>query len=363
MPYTNDFGAFAIGAGANVETPATWAADSVFAQGFQAGILPSVKLNTPLRQSTSVASMIGAFTALYGPGNVQDNGNIATLRAQFEAAILNYLVANGQAAIGGITLVPLTYYVNASTGSNSNTGLSLGTAFATIQKAIDVASTIRTINTTITINVANGTYSNFVFSNVVGCAINLVGNTGSPSSCIINTGGSGTFACDCINQVYISISGFQINGIGGGIRSKNLSLVTIGNIIFNNTGTQAQIAYCVYSISGSVITANGPLTVNGLSLAAFLVAGQRSTIQVDNQTLTANSASFTLVSGTPGFYAWANGGAITAANVTIAGTVSYGQRLEVDAGGSVYTGAGAAGALTYFPGTIAAYVAPGCYVG
>ena len=99
MSNSNDFQAFAVGSGANVETPSVWDVDSVFSLGFQAGILPSIKLNTALRQSTSIAAMIGAFTAAYGPGNVQDNGNIATLLSQFEAALQSYVeiegVANG----------------------------------------------------------------------------------------------------------------------------------------------------------------------------------------------------------------------------------------------------------------------------
>lgn len=88
MPtYTNDFVAFAIGSGANVEPPTTWAADPVLAQGFQAGNASSAKANTALRQATSIAAMIAQFTANYGPGNVQDNGDLATLLSQFKAAL------------------------------------------------------------------------------------------------------------------------------------------------------------------------------------------------------------------------------------------------------------------------------------
>lgn len=90
MPNTNDFVAFAIGSGANVETPATWAADSVLAQGFQSGVASSTKVNTPLRQATSIGAMIGQFTADFGPGNVQDNGNISNLETQFKAALRSF---------------------------------------------------------------------------------------------------------------------------------------------------------------------------------------------------------------------------------------------------------------------------------
>ena len=94
MSYSNDFKAFAIGSGANVETPTTWAGDSVVNLGFQSGTALSIKFNTVLRQASSMAQMIGDFTAQYGPGNVQDNGNITTLKTQFISA-LGGLLGNG----------------------------------------------------------------------------------------------------------------------------------------------------------------------------------------------------------------------------------------------------------------------------
>jgi len=55
-----------------------------------------------------------------------------------------------------MTTADLTYYVNTATGNDTNNGLTIGTAFKTIQKAIDVIPQI--INHTVTINVAAGTY-------------------------------------------------------------------------------------------------------------------------------------------------------------------------------------------------------------
>jgi hypothetical protein len=52
-----------------------------------------------------------------------------------------------------------SYYVNVSTGSDSNTGLSSGAAFATIQKAVDIVQYNLDLNNyNVTINVAAGTY-------------------------------------------------------------------------------------------------------------------------------------------------------------------------------------------------------------
>ena len=59
--------------------------------------------------------------------------------------------------------VSITYYVN-TTGSDSNDGLTSGTAFKTIQKAIDSLPQI--INHTVIINVASGTYNEIL--NTIG---------------------------------------------------------------------------------------------------------------------------------------------------------------------------------------------------
>ena len=50
------------------------------------------------------------------------------------------------------------YYVNESTGSDSNDGLTVGNPFETIKKAVEVASVINVREFVITINIADGTY-------------------------------------------------------------------------------------------------------------------------------------------------------------------------------------------------------------
>lgn len=64
-----------------------------------------------------------------------------------------------------ITTKDLTYYVNASTGLDTNDGLTSGTAFKTIQKAVDSVPDVLKHN--VTINVADGTYSESIIINKV----------------------------------------------------------------------------------------------------------------------------------------------------------------------------------------------------
>lgn len=105
MSNTNQFVPFALGVGANVESPADWAADSVRNLGFQAGKANSIQMNTAWRQSGFVGTMIAQFCADYGPSNVLDDGVIGNLEAQFIAA-LNMSVGTNQplVAVGPSTV-------------------------------------------------------------------------------------------------------------------------------------------------------------------------------------------------------------------------------------------------------------------
>lgn len=58
------------------------------------------------------------------------------------------------------TAADLTYYVNAATGNDGNDGLTAGTALANIQAAVNKLP--QTINNTVTVNVAAGTYAETV---------------------------------------------------------------------------------------------------------------------------------------------------------------------------------------------------------
>src|SRR6185369_10759347 len=79
-----------------------------------------------------------------------------------------------------------TYYV-ATTGLDTNTGLAVGTPFLTIQKAIDTAAGLDLGIFTITINVADGTYTGgMVPKTLVGAGgIIISGNTTTPTNCIV----------------------------------------------------------------------------------------------------------------------------------------------------------------------------------
>ena len=92
MANSNDFLPFATGSGANILTPAQYAALTARSQGFVAGIAQSIEANTVWRQATFVAAMIAQFTADYGPSDVHDDGVLANLEAQFISALQTFTI-------------------------------------------------------------------------------------------------------------------------------------------------------------------------------------------------------------------------------------------------------------------------------
>ncbi len=86
---TSEFSPFGLAPGAFVYDPATWDADPVRTSGFPPGLLLKEQLNTPLRQASSLATMLANFIAARQAANVLDDGDLVTLLGQFEDAILN----------------------------------------------------------------------------------------------------------------------------------------------------------------------------------------------------------------------------------------------------------------------------------
>lgn len=74
-------------AGANVLTPAEYAALAARTAGFQSGVAKSKEVNTPLRQAAFVAAMIGQFIANKAFIDVLDDGDVPGLVADFSSAI------------------------------------------------------------------------------------------------------------------------------------------------------------------------------------------------------------------------------------------------------------------------------------
>ncbi len=163
---TNQFFPFATGAGALVLTNSQLQAMTALSTGFQQGVADPASVNSVWRQSASIAAMIAQFTADNQPNAVLDNGNIATLEAEFEAALEAYILSLD-------LYIPLikttTFFVNAATGSDTAyDGISATVSgshgpWATIAHAVAVVSGYLSLGS-VTISVAAGTYDGVVLN-------------------------------------------------------------------------------------------------------------------------------------------------------------------------------------------------------
>lgn len=124
MSIENDFLTFACGSGANVEAQSTWAADSVLANGFGAGIANSAQANKVLRQGSIIASMIAQFIVDNSGQPAIDDGTTVTLEANLKAAI-NAVIAVFAAnalGVGGTAYSPQFAALSASLFDASGAG-------------------------------------------------------------------------------------------------------------------------------------------------------------------------------------------------------------------------------------------------
>lgn len=137
MP-TNDFLAFANGAGANVDTQAAYAArTTIISQGQSAGVVPSVLLNKINRQASTIANAVAQYICDLSGLDALDNGAPSTLLANLKTAIAaqidaqsgNYAIDTGAANAYAVALSPpITAWVDGLTFrfrvTHANTGAS-----------------------------------------------------------------------------------------------------------------------------------------------------------------------------------------------------------------------------------------------
>lgn len=249
----------------------------------------------------------------------------------------------------------LNLYVNGSTGSDSNNGLASGTAFATLQKAVDVATELDLVIYSVTINIAAGTYAAVAFRSVHGSgAITLLGDETTPSNVIISATtahalGDPDGATPFLGR-YV-VRGVQITSSGGtrhGIFAANPgAIIQFKKVDFAATSghhwaaTRGGLIGCLddYSISGSPTSSHCVASYGGI--ANWQNKGGAITVTI--------SSSITV---SPFVWQTANS-IIRADNITFSlggGVTVTGKRYDSTGNGSINTNGGGA---SYFPGSIA----------
>jgi hypothetical protein len=204
-----------------------------------------------------------------------------------------------------------TYYVNSSSGSNSNNGLTSGTAFLTPQKAIDtIASTLDTNGQTVTIQFAYGVgnYAPFNLKSFIGGGLVIIqGNSGDPFGIVVNatTGnvvkGQKVQGDYEIKYVYLSSTGsgddcislldyasLKVTGIGTSCPASKTHLNLKGSVRLAATNTQILGGSAIYLNldDGASFVQSGDLNASFKSFTCFLKTQMLSRADFLNSTMT-----------------------------------------------------------------------------
>ena len=238
-----------------------------------------------------------------------------------------------------------TYHVNAATGSDSNTGLTGGTAFASIQKAVDVVAGIDMAGFSVTINVAAGSYAGFNCRPIVGGNVSIIGDEVTPANVVV--AGTADHAVECENSpggvwliVGLKLTATSIfNGImvgaGSSLQFRNIDF---GTAIFH---MQARNGGLCEAVGNYTISAGANRHMSGNTFGTMRVQGRTVTL-----------------TGTPAFaqyFAEAVSGLVVANGNTYSGSAT-GPRYSVTLNGVINT---ASGGASYFPGNSAGAAATG----
>ena len=237
-----------------------------------------------------------------------------------------------------------TYFVRFD-GSDSNNGLTnnSGGAFLTIAKAVATARSIDPSSYFVTIQLQDGTWTtgiNMSSPMLGGSTLSFVGNTGSPTSCVITD----TISVTANNTgVSLNISGVSLNGTTLGINCTGGASVTLGTgIVFGAASSSAHMRV------------NGPGSSIGISANySITAAGARHYYASPNGFINAFAITVTL-SGTLNFstaFAVADRGALLSTNAsTFTGGTVTGKRYDAQTNAVIYTGGGGA---SHYPGSVA----------
>lgn len=243
-----------------------------------------------------------------------------------------------------------TYYVRTD-GSDSNNGLAntSGGAFLTVQKALDVAATIDFGGYTVTVQIADGTYTGAISAPVMtgqasAASLTIRGNNGTPANVILSTTSASTIAVPSGARAKVldlemrtTTSGFCFNVDGGTLE--------YGNVRF---GACAQSH--IRTTAGGSVTGTGNYTISG-GAQAHVLANRSGVWWGTFLTVT--------LSGTPafsvGFIDARETGSAAAVSMTFSGSAT-GPRYSITMNGVINTGGGGA---SYLPGNSAGSTATG----
>lgn len=243
-----------------------------------------------------------------------------------------------------------TYYV-ATTGSDSNNGLTVGTPFLTIQKAVDViCGSLDMDSYQVTVQVADGTYTgNATLKSYIGTKYPILkGNYTTPANCLLNI--TGADAIDARNKIVWGVGGFKIVTATSGscIAARNGALVyVLGKMEYGSVA--ALYLHLGAFGAGSAIIIQADYAISG-GADSHWSCNEVSNINCVGRTIT--------LIGTPAFaysFARSRSSQLTVNGNTFVGGAT-GQYYNASQNGVIFVN-GAGG--TYLPGNAAGAAATG----
>jgi hypothetical protein len=217
------------------------------------------------------------------------------------------------------TRTAITFYVNHASGSNSNDGLTSGSAFATIQKAIDVIeANIDCLVNGPTIQVANGTFTE---NNVVHTkrlmgnhVIYIAGDGATPSNCVWQCA-AGQTCFTARDWSGVILNGFRFKQASGSgatlISASQHGIVDVWNIDFGDCAGGIHVSAVNGGSVGYVTGAS--VAISGTSYAYhWYIASESCLICAGTSSYAVSAATFTAFCSN-------QGGSLTLAGVTFSG--------------------------------------------
>lgn len=240
-----------------------------------------------------------------------------------------------------------TYYVNASTGSDANDGLTSGAAFQTIGKAYSViVSSLDVAGCTVTIQLADGVYTSGLTINspwTGGGAVTVQGNASTPSNVHVSITGTFGFIFNCPLPGILTIKDMKISTTTAGdcIRANGPGQIQFTNLEFGSAGWWHLYA----NAPGAKINAIGNYAISGAPGFSHIGLVSNTHMLCAGRTIT--------ITGTPAWgIAFLEASGASSAQMhamTFTGSAT-GRRFIVKENAAIYiAGAGA----SYFPGNLA----------
>ena len=272
-----------------------------------------------------------------------------------DTGLLGHCVGNSWVWEREVLNADRTYYV-ATGGNDSNDGLTSGTSFLTIQKAMDTVCKLDVSTFVVTIQIADGTYTSglsLTRSWLGSGYVQIQGNLTNPENVVVSTTGS-AFQLYGIVPNYLMIKNFDLIILAW----PRIKTTTSGHGISASKGLWARFQnirfdvcadYHILSSQYAIIECTGDYAIVGNAKYHMVCDG--GNINIGTKTITV-SAGLTFT----GAFAYSTRiGIIAAVSNTYSSLSATGARYVATINGIIQTGGGA----NYFPGNSAGSTATG----